>query len=58
MFQYQPIKTIHVSQYQPIKTRVKETEKVESYRRTTLIGNLLNYDSDSQNFGAATPEER
>ena len=31
----QPIKIIRVLQYQPIKTRVKETEKPDSYRRTT-----------------------
>ena len=33
----QPIKIIRVLQYQPIKTRVKETEKPDSYRRTTLV---------------------
>ena len=35
VLQFQPIKTIRGLQYQPIKTRVKETEKLDSYRRTT-----------------------
>ena len=35
VLKFQPIKIIRVLQYQPIKTRVKETEKLDSYRRTT-----------------------
>ena len=36
-FLYRPNKTIHVLQYWPIKTRVKETKKAESNRTTTLL---------------------
>ena len=38
VLKFQPIKIIRVLQYQPIKTRVKETEKPDSYRRTTPAG--------------------
>jgi len=37
VLKFQPIKIIRVLQYQPIKTRVKETEKPDSYRRTTQL---------------------
>jgi hypothetical protein len=43
VLKFQPIKIIRVIQYQPIKTRVKETEKPDSYRRTTLGGLYLTY---------------
>ena len=41
VLKFKPIKIIRVLQYQPIKTRVKETEKPDSYRRTTHLHTFI-----------------